>query len=51
VEVNHRHRQRGKSKYGTLDRLIVGITDLMGVMWLKRRARVAEVMEESDAGE
>lgn len=37
VEVSHRPRERGKSKYGTLDRLWVGIMDLIGVMWLKRR--------------
>ena len=37
VEVSHRPREHGKSKYGTLDRLWVGITDLIGVMWLKRR--------------
>jgi dolichol-phosphate mannosyltransferase len=36
-QVNHRERTRGQSKYGTLDRLIVGISDLMGVMWLQRR--------------
>jgi len=39
VAVNHRPRQRGTSKYGTLDRLWVGIFDLIGVMWLQRRAR------------
>jgi dolichol-phosphate mannosyltransferase len=49
VEVNHRHRQRGQSKYGTLDRLIVGVVDLLGVMWLKRRACVAELVEADDA--
>ena len=38
VPVNHRARQRGTSKYGTLDRLWVGIFDLIGVMWLQRRA-------------
>jgi dolichol-phosphate mannosyltransferase len=38
VPVNHRPRQRGTSNYGTLDRLWVGIVDLGGVMWLKRRA-------------
>ncbi|MET0026069.1 MAG: glycosyltransferase family 2 protein [Candidatus Thiodiazotropha sp.] len=36
-QVNHRERTRGQSKYGTLDRLIVGVSDLMGVMWLQRR--------------
>jgi dolichol-phosphate mannosyltransferase len=35
--VNHRPRLRGASKYGTLDRLIVSIADLFGVMWLARR--------------
>lgn len=38
--VNHRHRTQGISKYGTLDRLWVGIWDLMGVMWLLRRNRL-----------
>ncbi|HEY5210648.1 MAG TPA: glycosyltransferase family 2 protein [Stellaceae bacterium] len=38
VPVNHRPRERGTSNYGTLDRLWVGIADLVGVMWLKRRA-------------
>ncbi len=37
VEVNHRPRLYGKSKYRTLDRLWVGISDLLGVMWLIRR--------------
>lgn len=49
VEVNHRHRQRGQSKYGTLDRLIVGVVDLLGVMWLKRRACIPESIETDDA--
>jgi len=39
VEVNHRPRLNGGSKYGTLDRLWVGIVDLLGVMWLQRRFR------------
>jgi len=39
VEVNHRHRERGVSKYGTWNRLWVGIIDLFGVMWLQRRSR------------
>jgi dolichol-phosphate mannosyltransferase len=37
VPVNHRPRTRGASKYGTLDRLWVGIFDLVGVFWLQRR--------------
>jgi len=35
--VNHRPRTRGQSNYGTLDRLAVGIVDILGVMWLQRR--------------
>lgn len=45
VEVNHRARTRGQSKYGTWHRLWVGIWDLMGVVWLQRRARLASVEE------
>lgn len=37
VPVNHRPRLQGRSKYGTLDRALVGIVDLFGVMWLQRR--------------
>jgi len=37
VPVSHRPRTRGISKYGTLDRLAVGISDLWGVWWLLKR--------------
>jgi dolichol-phosphate mannosyltransferase len=37
MEVNHRPRRRGISKYGVHNRLWVGIVDLLGVMWLLRR--------------
>jgi dolichol-phosphate mannosyltransferase len=46
VPVNHRPRERGQSNYGTLDRLFIGIVDLMGVMWLMRRAKNAEIIPE-----
>lgn len=39
VEVSHRPRQAGKSKYTLHNRLWVGIVDLLGVLWLVRRAR------------
>jgi dolichol-phosphate mannosyltransferase len=45
VEVNHRPRTRGRSNYGVLDRLWVGIVDLFGVLWLKRRAARPVVRE------
>ena len=37
VEVNHRPRKLGTSKYGLHNRLWVGIVDMFGVMWLQRR--------------
>ena len=45
IPVNHRPRECGISNYGTLDRLWVGISDLMGVMWLLRRANKPDVEE------
>ncbi|MCC7049001.1 MAG: glycosyltransferase [Alphaproteobacteria bacterium] len=43
VDVNHRPRLSGRSNYGLFDRLWVGIVDLLGVMWLMRRARLPAV--------
>ncbi|MGZ4980632.1 MAG: glycosyltransferase family 2 protein [Methylobacter sp.] len=43
--VNHRSRTHGHSKYGTLDRLWVGIIDILGVIWLKKRAKLSEASE------
>jgi len=37
VDVVNRPRRHGRSHYGILDRLAVGIPDLYGVWWLKRR--------------
>ena len=39
MPVGHRPRGAGRSKYGVWDRAMVGLSDLMGVMWLKRRFR------------
>ena len=43
VHVAHRPRASGQSHYGIGNRLWVGIVDMMGVMWLQRRARVPRV--------
>ena len=40
IDVNHRPRLRGASKYGIGNRLWVGLVDLLGVAWLMRRRRV-----------
>ena len=45
VPVNHRPRQRGRSHYGINNRLWVGLVDLVGVMWLRRRTRLTQVDE------
>jgi dolichol-phosphate mannosyltransferase len=45
VKVNHRFRSHGQSKYGTLDRLMAGIIDLLGVVWLRKRHSLATVNE------
>jgi len=46
VPVGHRPRTRGSSKYGVWNRLWVGIVDIAGVAWLKRRGKVTEVEEQ-----
>ncbi len=51
VEVNHRPRLHGQSKYGTLDRLWVSLTDLLGVIWLQHRPMVADIIEETGTDE
>jgi glycosyltransferase involved in cell wall biosynthesis len=39
LNVNHRHRGAGRSKYNNLGRLAANMTDLFGVMWLRSRER------------
>jgi len=40
VDVSHRERQSGTSKYTNLQRLWVSLSDLFGVIWLRNRARM-----------
>jgi dolichol-phosphate mannosyltransferase len=44
--VNHRHRSAGVSKYGNIDRALVGILDLFGVWWLIKRNRLDVTPQE-----
>jgi dolichol-phosphate mannosyltransferase len=46
MPVGHRPRGAGRSKYGVWDRFAVGISDLMGVMWLKRRFKGPDTPKE-----
>lgn len=45
VDVSHRERGGGSSKYNNLQRALVGIYDLIGVAWLIRRAKTARATE------
>lgn len=38
VPVRHRERVHGRSHYGVRNRLWTGIVDMLGVLWLQRRA-------------
>ncbi len=45
VDVNHRERKAGDSKYTNLDRAIRGIYDLVGVCWLLKRKVILPELE------
>ena len=38
TQVNHRPRLKGVSKYGTWDRAVAGLYDLIGVRWFQNRS-------------
>lgn len=44
--VNDRPRQAGTSKYNNLNRALVGLYDLVGVSWLRRRTKVPQIVEQ-----
>ncbi len=46
VAVNDRPRLAGVSKYNNLNRALIGLYDLFGVSWLRRRTRMPETSEE-----
>ena len=45
VDVSHKGRMAGRSKYNNVRRAIVGATDLIGVAWLIRRRKKALAKE------
>ncbi len=47
VPVNDRARQAGVSKYNNLNRALVGLYDLVGVSWLRRRTIVAKISDRA----
>lgn len=51
VDVAHRAREHGSSKYTNFGRAVVGVTDLLGVWWLLRRRRLPRIASTSDDAE
>ena len=50
VPVNDRIRVAGKSKYTNIGRALVGIYDLIGVSWLRKRTKVPPIVEDIPEG-
>ncbi|MBX6323237.1 MAG: glycosyltransferase family 2 protein [Rhodospirillaceae bacterium] len=48
VPVSHRPRLSGRSKYANLPRALVGLVDLLGVWWLRRRTPAPVPVEEQN---
>lgn len=44
--VNDRPRQAGVSKYNNLNRALVGLYDLVGVSWLRKRTKTPRIVRE-----
>lgn len=48
IDVNHRERKAGESKYTNFDRALRGIYDLIGVCWLLKRKVISPKLELGD---
>ncbi|WP_296169143.1 glycosyltransferase family 2 protein [uncultured Brevundimonas sp.] len=46
LDVDHRHREVGQSKYTNWGRLLASVSDLIGVVWLKSRSRRTGAISE-----
>jgi len=49
--VNDRPRLAGQSKYTNFNRLLLGIYDMIGIVWLRRRTRIPFIEEDSRQAE
>ncbi len=45
VEVDHRNRQAGISKYNMWNRLWVGLVDMWAVRWLQKRTKITTIID------
>lgn len=50
VPVNDRARIAGKSKYNNIGRALVGLYDLIGVSWLRKRTKIPMIVEDLPEG-
>ncbi len=50
LPVNDRPRVAGRSKYTNIGRALVGVYDLVGVSWLRKRTKVPKIVEELPPG-
>ena len=46
IDVKHRQRKSGISKYSNFQRALVGIYDLFGVIWLRKRSHSSVIIKE-----
>ena len=46
LPVNDRQRLAGQSKYNNLGRALIGIYDLVGVSWLRKRTKAPAIVEQ-----
>lgn len=49
MEISHRPRTHGVSKYGFWRRLVLGVIDLLGMIWLNARYSAPKLKDEKDA--
>ncbi|HRD77427.1 MAG TPA: glycosyltransferase family 2 protein, partial [Hyphomicrobiaceae bacterium] len=47
LPVNDRPRQAGVSKYNNIGRALIGLYDLVGVSWIRRRTKAPAIAEEA----
>ncbi len=47
VAVNDRPRLAGELKYTNISRLLLGVQDIIGILWLRRRTRIPEISEDT----
>jgi dolichol-phosphate mannosyltransferase len=45
--VNDRPRVAGQSKYTNFNRLLLGVYDMIGIVWLRRRTRLPSIEEDT----